>query len=442
MTQNKQKQNVEEENESIRLISRTEMHRNARGQVFKTEQSLVEPKTGKVKRKRTKSFDAKGNIIEQVDSVDNTIESVYDEKTEVDLQTNEYSQNDANEFSSSSILPEVAQLSSITSFMSFATMTTSSNALNLWNISRNKQTLADAVSQKGATIQGLANRIGLKSSEFQLWLTFSQTEYILKNGEKINPSELDAETELCGGQQFKIPNIIFCSYFGDEGRHPNWKQRVSELRDILGFSVWEHDNDNWGNGASWTPAASNAPYYHPILNPNGSQTDPGGYYSKMRGMWIEGTDMANPNAAGLPLLNSPRAMNSKSTFILNYASAISQKGLQGFFHYGHGGILDFGTTIYYKRNAFAEETLVGQVAHIGPHVRVNYSSLLAAMPYKLGTVIIYACYGSARDGNDLVSKEGDYVFKAWDGVIFPEETFVHEPMTIHFPNGKQGTNSQ
>jgi hypothetical protein len=50
MTQNKTNQTIENET-TLRLLSRTEQHYNARGQVFRSEQSIIDSKNGQVKRK-------------------------------------------------------------------------------------------------------------------------------------------------------------------------------------------------------------------------------------------------------------------------------------------------------------------------------------------------------------------------------------------------------
>jgi YD repeat-containing protein len=52
---------------TLRLLSRTEQHYNARGQVFRSEQSIIDSKTGEVKRKQESQtwFDAGGRAVKQ-----------------------------------------------------------------------------------------------------------------------------------------------------------------------------------------------------------------------------------------------------------------------------------------------------------------------------------------------------------------------------------------
>ena len=254
----------------------------------------------------------------------------------------------------------------------------------------------------------MAYIIGLIASEFDQWLTHTQETYLLANSQTISASQLTATHELSPGQQVKIPNIIFCAFFGDEGHNYNvspeekskWQQRKDELREVLGFSVWEHDNDRWGNGSACSPAVPYEPFYHSKFNPNGTKNKNGtGYYAKMRGMWIEG------NLSGTSWVPSPRSMSSKEKFISNYQRAVSRKGLHGFFIYGHGSPNIFGTTYNrYRIFAFAEERLDKQVACIGPPVGVSYSEIKQKTPYGLGAVIIYACYGDGSEGEDLLQR--------------------------------------
>jgi len=115
-----------------------------------------------------------------------------------------------------------------------------------WRIYRdNDSPLANVWSDRGDTIQMLADEIGLNHTEWRHWLTISESMnehgVLALPRRKIPISKLTSATKLCPDEGFEIPNTIVSVWCGDLGalggrRVGGWHSGNSQLED-LGFYV-------------------------------------------------------------------------------------------------------------------------------------------------------------------------------------------------------------
>jgi RHS repeat-associated protein len=129
--------------------------------------------------------------------------------------------------------------------------TNATDPSGLWKISRNKNNeFATATTEKGDTIAGLGNTIGLDPLRYSSWLSFIQgQEGVLVVGVKAPKplSSLNIWTPLAAGQIVFVPNIIYALWIGELGklgRHGvEWDSNVRSL-ERLGFHVVNTILDN------------------------------------------------------------------------------------------------------------------------------------------------------------------------------------------------------
>jgi RHS repeat-associated protein len=139
--------------------------------------------------------------------------------------------------------------------------TSSVDWAGLWKIDRNGMCwpggLAPAESECGDTIDGLALRIGLESSEWSAWLGTPDMISTLDSSKDIPPRQLTAGTYLSGGQQFWIPNTIYAHWAGTGGDigklYVRWTMAMLTFWD-LGFRVEE---DQGGQAAGFNNTIAN-----------------------------------------------------------------------------------------------------------------------------------------------------------------------------------------
>jgi len=105
--------------------------------------------------------------------------------------------------------------------------TVCSDPLGLWLIKRDSNKYrAVAEAEKGDTIDGLARKIKLETSEFKLWMKLTKP-LITTIGDEgfrvVSLSLLTASARICPGEKVTIPNRVVVVY----GQHQNWLDLVS-----------------------------------------------------------------------------------------------------------------------------------------------------------------------------------------------------------------------
>jgi len=102
------------------------------------------------------------------------------------------------------------------------------------------------------------------------------------------------------------------------------------------------------------------------------------------------------------------------------------KLLQGIFVVGHGNAKEFGTG-----GGKFDENL--------QQVTIEYAKIEKKLEYKLGVVILWACFGGGSGGRSISSQSGECVFDGVDRTLYP--FYDYNSFSSLFPNGKQGTKS-
>ena len=68
---------------------------------------------------------------------------------------------------------------------------------------------------------------------------------------------------------------------------------------------------------------------------------------------------------------------------------------------------------------------------------IKYEDAWSRLRYKLGTVVLWVCYGGGSGDQSLSSLAGEYVFDGVDRTLYPFLDYT--PISELFANGKQGT---
>ncbi|MGN1200470.1 MAG: cadherin repeat domain-containing protein, partial [Thermoguttaceae bacterium] len=215
-----------------------------------------------------------------------------------------------------------------------------------WNVNRNGNATAQAIASDGCSVDMLAKDCGLTVSEFKNWLTIStsETEYVeLFNGSRVAPKDLTSSDALLASGRFAVPNVIYMAWFGE------CKGAGKNLMN------WRTNVSNFTALGFSTQIFDNDSY---------SSTD---------------TERA------------------KNDFLEGIQTLSHNKELHGLYMMGHGD----GNTIGSE----------GSKTHYnGPEWCVNYTgaiSIDSSLSYRLGALIIHACYGDNNNSRSLVTPNNE-----------------------------------
>jgi RHS repeat-associated protein len=250
----------------------------------------------------------------------------------------------------------------------------------LWAIERNNSGTARAISEKGDTIQGLADLIGLDIGEREAWLSHPEKVEV-SDGTKAAFKDLKDDTPLAAKQEFSVPNTVYMLWAGDLGAAGRWAVDWNEDRkslETLGFKVVQ-DEIYWVKDKR-------------VLLRVGPITFRGGYKTNMG--WGA---------------------------VLSKLSTLSAKQeLQGFVFTGHGDADGIGL----DQRSFEGSS-------------IEFINLRENLKYNLGFAILNSCFSNSEPGNSIVSKSNGVRFGGSTGYLLPPFDTWH-PRHL-FSNGQQGT---
>jgi hypothetical protein len=225
--------------------------------------------------------------------------------------------------------------------------------LTQWQVSRNGASKAPATSMIGCTIAELADEIGLQQNEFKKWLTFTTDTVTKIDGTIIPTSALSSSDLLAGGQQFQIPNTIYMAWFGEMG---------GLGKEYMNWSTNKNDLESLG---------------------------------------FKVDTFDNDSFAGF-------SANSVKNVYKNMIETLSiNKQLHGLYMMGHGNnnsVGSKGTNVY----------------TLGPQWSIPYTgtnSIESLIFYKIGALIIHACYSNNDNAKSLKSDNG--IFEGQTGTYVP-----------------------
>ena len=239
-----------------------------------------------------------------------------------------------------------------------------------WGVTRNNdKERATATSGMGCTIAELADEIGLNVGEYKQWLTLTTDDVLLADNTPIAASSLVPSDLLAAGQQFEIPNTIYMAWFGECGTKGQWwmsfNRNKAELEE-LGFSVFVFNNDKYD------------------------------YYD-----YSYGDNHFEPNDACFDF-----------TFDLYEKSY--NKSLQGLYLMGHGSTTSVGSL----GTNFSTTGPIWDIGYVDGAGTTTNKAIKDRLTYKLGALIIHACYGDNANARSLVSTNGG-IFFGVSGVYTP-----------------------
>jgi hypothetical protein len=220
----------------------------------------------------------------------------------------------------------------------------------LWKITRDPaETKALAVSEKGDTVQKLADKVGLDAGSWKAWLRTAESNTlddfrVVHNGHIVLGSTwVTPDEDICPGQKFTVPNLIYTVWAGEYSTEGKW---------LSGF-------------------------------------DADVEYLRARGFQVY-----DPN-----LLSKDPVWGILPAKVLEEIRFHSQMGeLHGLLMAGHGGASGIGT---------------GKVNPVDPggkqlkhdHLSLDYGAIGNNLKYKLGFVLVNACQAGLNAGR-LASPTG------------------------------------
>lgn len=87
-----------------------------------------------------------------------------------------------------------------------------------WRVERSEEAAtARAVAGPGATVQALADRVGLDAAEFPHWLGLPTGRVVLADGTAAEIAGLTAASKIRAGEEVTVPNAVFLLWVGELG---------------------------------------------------------------------------------------------------------------------------------------------------------------------------------------------------------------------------------
>jgi len=238
-----------------------------------------------------------------------------------------------------------------------------------WVVQRAGEATAIGVSGQGDTILNLAVDIGLQPDEFKQWLTVNTQTLRLEDNTEVAVNQLTIGSKLAGGQVVRVPNTIYMAWFGECGTTGQWwmsfNQNKTEL-EKLGFSVFVFNNDNYD-------------YYDYSYGENDLEYNPTCF-----------------------------------DFTFDLLEQSSFKSLQGLYMMGHGSPNSVGS----RGTNFSTSGPIWDIGYVDGTGTTTGKAIKDYLTYKLGALIIHACYGDNVNARSLVSTNGG-IFFGINGIYYP-----------------------